>query len=116
MSKIYILDTNVLLHDPRSLTSFGDNDVVIPLVVLDELDKKKQGDNEVAKNARIVIRALDKMRLEGNIQKGVKTPGGGTIRVELNHGDNCPQNLDPSRMDNRLIGYALGIINMLFSK
>ena len=60
MSKIYILDTNVLLHDPRSLFAFEDNEVVIPLVVLDELDKKKQGHDETAKHARMVILSLDK--------------------------------------------------------
>lgn len=110
MKKIYILDTNVLLHDPQSLTSFGDNEVVIPLVVLDELDKKKQGVDEVAKHARMIIRTLDKMRVDGNIRTGVKTLAGGMIRVELNYADRCPQNLDSSRMDNRIIGVAIGII------
>lgn len=110
MRKIYILDTNVLLHDPRSLFAFQDNELVIPLVVLDELDKKKQGHDETAKHARMVIRSLDKMRLEGSIHKGVKTPGDGLVRVELNHRDQCPADLDPNRVDNRLIGVALGLI------
>jgi len=109
MSKLYILDTNVLLHDPRSLFSFQDNEVIIPLVVLDELDKKKQGHDETAKHARMVIRSLDKMRTTGSIHKGVPTPAGGVVRVELNHRDQCPADLDPDRMDNRLISVALGI-------
>lgn len=110
MRKIYILDTNVLLHDPRSLFAFQDNEVVIPLVVLDELDKKKQGHDETAKHARMVIRSLDKMRLDGSIHEGVETPCGGLVRVELNHRDQCPADLDPSRVDNRLISVALGLI------
>lgn len=110
MKKIFVIDTNVLLHDPRSLFAFGDNEVVIPLVVLDELDKKKVGGNdETSKHARMVIRSLDKMRDKGNIHEGVKTDAGGVIRVELNHIDNCPKGLDPSRMDNKLIGVTLGL-------
>lgn len=110
MSKIYILDTNVLLHDPRSLFAFEDNEVVIPLVVLDELDKKKVGGHdEIARHARMVARSLDKMRSQGSIHKGVLTPSGGIIRVELNHVDECPTDLDPSRVDNRIIGVALGL-------
>jgi PhoH-like ATPase len=70
MPKTYILDTNVLLHDPKSLFSFEDNEVVLPLVVLDELDKKKAGQDEVARNAREVIRALDDLRSGGNLSTG----------------------------------------------
>lgn len=109
MSKIYILDTNVLLHDPKSLFSFADNEVVIPLVVLDELDKKKDGHTEVARHARMVIRDLDEMRLQGNLTTGVKTPAGGIVRVELNHKDNIPAHLDPARADNRIISVVLGL-------
>lgn len=109
MKKTYILDTNVLLHDPRSLFAFEDNEIVIPLAVLDELDKKKQGYDETAKHARMVIRSLDKMRSSGILNEGIKTAAGGTIRVELNHRDKCPSDLDPSRVDNRLIGAILGI-------
>lgn len=109
MSKIFVIDTNVLLHDPKSLFAFKDNELVIPLVVLDELDKKKNGPDETARHARMVIRSLDKMRLEGNIHKGVATQDGGLIRVELNHRDKCPQDLDPQRPDNRIISVALGI-------
>lgn len=110
MNKIYILDTNVLLHDPHSLNAFEDNEVVIPLVVLDELDKKKQGPDETAKHARMVIRSLDKLRLLGSIHEGVATATKGLLRVELNHRDKCPDDLDPNRVDNRLIGVALGLM------
>lgn len=110
MSKIYVLDTNVLLHDPKSLFAFEDNEVVIPLVVLDELDKKKVGvHDESARHARVVIRALDKIREQGSILEGVKTPDNGIIKIELNHRDTIVQDLDQNRVDNRLIGVAIGI-------
>ena len=109
MSKIFVIDTNVLLHDPNSLFAFEDNELVIPLVVLDELDKKKNGPDETARHARMVIRSLDKMRVQGNIHKGVTNDRGGVIRVELNHKDKCPTDLDPQRPDNRIISVALGI-------
>lgn len=110
MSKIFILDTNVLLHDSKSILAFKDNEVVIPLVVLDELDKIKSGQDEKARNARMVIRTLDSMRGQGNLSQGVGTPDGGTIRVELNHKDHIPTDLDKSRADNRIISVALGLM------
>ncbi len=113
IKKCFVIDTNVLLHDPRSLFTFEDNEVVIPLVVLDELDKKKQGHDETAKHARMVIRSLDKLRTQGSIHDGVPTPAGGIIRVELNHRDKCPSDLDPNRADNRLISVALGLMETL---
>lgn len=108
--KIFVIDTNVLLHDPKSLFAFQDNEVVIPLVVLDELDKVKQGHDEVARHARMVIRSLDKMRALGSIHDGVDTEDGGLVRVELNHRDHCPADLDPNKVDNRLISVAIGLM------
>lgn len=109
MSKLFVLDTNVLLHDPRALFAFDDNEVVIPLVVLDELDKKKNGPDEVARHARMVIRSLDEMRQQGSLHKGVGNGRGGKVRVELNHKDNVPAHLDPTRADNRIVSVALGL-------
>ena len=62
MKKIYLLDTNVIMHDPTSLFAFEDNMVIIPLVVLDELDKHKTGQTQIAAHARVAIRSMDKMR------------------------------------------------------
>lgn len=112
MSKIFVLDTNVLLHDPKALFAFDDNETVVPLVVLDELDKKKNGPDEVARHARMVIRALDEMREQGNLHEGVKTSRGGIVRVEINHKDNVPKHLDPFRADNRIISVTLGLQSM----
>jgi PhoH-like ATPase len=107
--KIYILDTNVLMYEPKSLFAFEDNEVVIPLIVLDELDKHKNGNSQAAKHARMTIRSLDELRALGNLSEGVLTERGGIIRVELNNIDNVPSDLDASRMDNRIISVALSL-------
>jgi len=109
MTKTFILDTNVLLHDPKAIFAFEDNEVVIPLIVLDELDRHKSGRTQTSAHARQVIRSLDELRATGNISHGVKTNLGGYIRVELNYAENVPPNLDATRADNRIIGVALGI-------
>ena len=85
MTKIFVLDTNVLLHDPHSIFAFQDNDVVIPAVVLEEMDTKKRLADEVGRNARYVSRLLDDLREKGHLHDGVALDNGGTIKVELNH-------------------------------
>jgi len=110
MVKIMILDTNVLMYEPKSIFVFEDNEVVIPLLVLDELDKHKNGSSQAAKHARMVIRSFDELRAIGDLSKGVLTERGGTIRVELNHFDKIPGNLDPTRLDNRIISIALCLV------
>lgn len=85
MKKIFVLDTNVLLHDPQSLFAFQDNDVVIPAVVLEEVDSKKRNVDEVGRNARHVSRLLDQFRERGHLHDGVALDSGGSIKVELNH-------------------------------
>ena len=67
MSKIYVLDTNVLLQDPFSIYSFEDNDVIIPAVVLEEIDSKKRYMDEIGRNARQVARMIDGMRKTGRL-------------------------------------------------
>jgi len=106
MKKIFVLDTNVLLHDPKALFAFEDNEVIVPLVVLEELDGKKSGREEISRNAREVIRSLDKLRLIGSINKGVGTSAGGTIRVELGKQNNIPEDWDSGKPDNMIISVA----------
>jgi len=107
MKKTYILDTNVLMHDPRALFAFDDNEVIIPLVVLDELDKHKCGMSQSAMHARMTIRYLDELRALGKLNEGVMTERGGTIKVELNCAAQKVADLDPQRPDNRIINVAL---------
>lgn len=80
-----MLDTNVLLEDPDALFAFAEHDVVIPAVVIEELDAKKRYPDQIGANARKVARTLDALRAQGNLQEGVPTPGGGHLWIELNH-------------------------------
>ena len=71
MKKIYILDTSVFLTDYNSLFSFGESDIIVPLKVLEEIDKHKARQDGVGVNARNTIRVLDSLREDGNLHKGV---------------------------------------------
>ena len=80
--RTFILDTNVLLHDPACINRFAEHDVCIPVDVLSELDKFKNEMTERGANAREVHRTLMKVfTADGSVTGGVKTPGGGTVRV-----------------------------------
>ena len=107
--KTFVLDTNVLLHNPVSLYMFEDNEVVIPFAVLEELDKFKKQNDDVGRNAREVIRQLDTLRVKGHLAEGVAWNGhGGSIRVEF---DNAitPPHLHGDAPDNRIIGVAYSL-------
>ena len=90
MRKTYILDTNVLLHDPESLFSFEDNAIVLPLSVIEELDRIKRRSDEVGRNAREVSRRLDELRMKGRLSEGVGLANGGSVRIDIN--GNKPDN------------------------
>jgi PhoH-like ATPase len=85
LKKIYVLDTNVLLQDPNAIFAFEDNEVVIPAVVLEEIDAKKRNADEIGRNARHVSRLLDSLRTKGSLSEGVSFDNGGRLKVELNH-------------------------------
>jgi len=104
--KTFILDTSVLLYDKNSIHSFPENDVVIPLVVLDELDSFKDKSGILGEYARYVNRFLDDLRKTGSLHKGVELKNRQTIRVEINHCKNVPAGLDASLPDNRIIAVA----------
>lgn len=117
MKKTYILDTNILLDDPLSLTSFDDNDIVLPLVVIEELDRHKDRTDAAGTNAREVSRKLDAyIREHGHLRNGVPLESGGTLRVaSLSDYDNIPvpRHLelgDYRTGDNRIIDFALKLI------
>jgi len=109
LRKRFLLDTNVLLHDPRSLEVFEDNEVIIPISVLDELDSAKRYPDEKGRNARSVIRQLDKFRERGSLDKGILLPSGSILRVELNHRIELPSGLSLDSVDNRIVYTALGL-------
>ena len=103
-AKTFIIDTNVLLHNPQSLFAFADNHVVIPMVVLEELDKFKTANNELGQNSREVARALDRMRSKGSLRDGVPTPQGGSVQVALGYDEIA--GMLPGVNDNRILGCA----------
>ena len=109
VKKVFVLDTNVLLHDACALYAFGDNRVVIPIFVIEELDQFKRDMSELGRNARSVSRALDLLRQKGSLTEGVPTEQGGVIQVwmlqkgllsSLETGDN---------MDNRILSVAMEV-------
>src|SRR6185369_7199039 len=83
MKKIYVLDTNVLLYDSQALEKFEENSIIIPITVIEEIDRFKKDMNETGRNARQVSRLLDALRKEGSLIKGVQLESGGTLRVEI---------------------------------
>lgn len=85
MRKIYVLDTNVLLQDPNSIFSFEENEVIIPAVVLEEVDSKKRYMDEIGRNARQVSKLIDQLRESGKLHEKIPLPNGGSLRIELNH-------------------------------
>lgn len=110
MKKTYILDTNVILYSPIAILTFGDSDVVIPEIVLEELDSFKKNKNDLGANARYAARLIDDFRKKGKLNKGVKLPGGGKLRVEMNHHDiKMPPSWDKSKPDNRIIQVCIGL-------
>jgi PhoH-like ATPase len=108
--KNYILDTNVLLHDPNSLLAFKGNTVLIPIEVLEEIDRFKRESSELGQNARAVSRSLDALRSKGRLNKGVKLENGGMLRIVF-HEKNGEAALPfgNNSADNRIVGQALAI-------
>ncbi|WP_186338980.1 PhoH family protein [Mariprofundus sp. NF] len=111
--KIYILDTNVLVHDPNALQRFDEHDVVIPIVVLEEMDKIKKGLDELARNVRDVSRQLDELSAEcEDLSKGCLLPGGGRLYFEMSTIESLkllPDSLARSGGDNRIIAVSLSM-------
>jgi PhoH-like ATPase len=108
-----VLDTCVLLADPQSMFRFDEHDVVLPLVVVEELDRQKTRMDEVGANARRAIRILEDLgaSLEGGLARPRNLPSGGTLRIELNgiHSDRLPEILDPSTPDHRILATCLNL-------
>lgn len=114
MKKTFVLDTNVLLYDSESIFSFDDNNIVIPLIVLEELDQKKNRQDEIGKNSRKSSRYLDELRDQGSLQKGVKLKSGGIIKVlskdQIEGFDNVLlSDMDESKPDSIIIATAYSL-------
>src|SRR5687768_905803 len=103
-TKTFVVDTNVLLHNPSALFMFADNEVVIPFDVIEELDKFKTSNDDLGRNARTVIRYLDRLRKTGNLSEGVDVKEtGGRVRVILEEDQKLCPGLTANTPDNRII-------------
>lgn len=110
MKKTYVLDTNVILYSPSAILSFGDNDVIIPEVVLEELDSFKKDKSDLGANARYAARLIDKLRKQGKLNEGIELSSGGRLRVEMNHYDTeIPPSWNKEKADNRIIQVCKGL-------
>jgi PhoH-like ATPase len=108
--KNYILDTNVLLHDPNSLHSFAENRVLIPIEVIEEIDHFKREPTELGQNARMVSRTLDGLRSQGRLSEGVPLLNGGHLRIVFQNGhDKGPFSFNGQSVDSRILAQALAI-------
>jgi len=102
--KHFVLDTNVLLHNPNAIYLFADNEVVIPFDVIEELDKFKTQNDDLGRNARTVIRYLDQLRVQGNLSAGVPVKEtGGVVRIVLEEEQRLCPHLTANTADNRII-------------
>ena len=110
MQKNYVLDTNVLLHDPRAIFQFQDNRVIVPIYVLEEVDQFKKELSERGRNARAISRYLDEFRVNGGkLAAGVDLPDGGTLRVAMALKPIPQVFRDRRKQDNYILAVALEV-------
>ncbi|MGN0154729.1 MAG: PhoH family protein [Lachnospiraceae bacterium] len=107
--KIYVLDTNVFMADPDCLNMFGDNIIVIPDTVIEELDDNKKASGDKGYNTRQSLRNFDALRKKGNLIKGVTTENGGLIRIESNYSHVVLPEGWKDKPDNRILRVAKGL-------
>lgn len=111
----YVIDTCVLLADPHAPLRFDEHQVVLPLVVVEELDRQKTRMDEVGANARSAIRLLEELgaSAEGGLATPTPLPGGGSLRIELNGivSQRLPEVLDPSTADHRILATCLNMVD-----
>lgn len=109
-ANVFIIDTNVLLYDPNALGAFKDNELFVPIMVIEEIDRFKKDLNETGRNARMVSRQLDALRVSGSLSTGVALPSGGSLRVVLPpKEDELPDSFGPRSNDNLILALALSL-------
>lgn len=105
MKKTFVLDTCVMLHDSGCIGVFEDNNVIIPFVALEELDRFKKNEDQIGRNARAIARKLDKQREAGSLIEGIKLERGGYLKVSSDY--KAPDaNMDMDINDNKILGVA----------
>jgi len=101
--KTFVIDTNVFIHRPDAILSFRDNEIVIPLWVLEELDHLKSYSDERGRNARRAIRLLDEISRKGKLYEGVKLENGSVLSVALHYAKDAPIDFPADKPDNKII-------------
>ena len=111
MIKNYIIDTNVMVHDPDFIYNFEDNNIIIPIICIEELDNLKKREGIVGYHARSAAREINYLRKIGNLHEGISLPNGGTIKIELNNNDlSClPNGFDFSKNDTKILAITKNI-------
>ncbi len=111
MIKNYIIDTNVMVHDPNFIYNFEDNNIIIPIICIEELDNLKKREGIVGYHARSAAREINNLRKIGNLHEGISLANGGTIRIELNNNDtSClPNGFDFSKNDTKILAITKNI-------
>lgn len=107
MNKIYVLDTSALIEDPTIIFSFEDSQLVIPFVVLEELDKLKKYQGDVSKNARVTIRLLDELFNDTDNELNASLPNNSKIKIDFDFEENLLQDMDYG--DNQILSCAFKI-------
>lgn len=107
--KTFVLDTNVLIHDPEAMLKFARNIVIIPVAALDELDRLKRSSHELGKNSRRVFQVLDELvkNKKGNLYEGIVLENGATLRIQLYNKTDFRGDLSLAVSDNRILMSAL---------
>jgi len=111
MIKNYIIDTNVMVHDPDFIYKFEDNNIIIPIICIEELDNLKKREGIVGYHARSAAREINNLRKIGDLHQGVTLANGGTIRIELNNNDlSClPNGFDFTKNDTKILAITKNI-------
>jgi PhoH-like ATPase len=108
--KNYVLDTNVLLHDPNSILNFQENHVLIPIEVIEEIDRFKRESTELGQNARTVSRMLDELRGKARLSEGVRLENGGNLRIIFQEkSPNGSAVLGQQTVDSRILALAKSV-------
>ena len=114
MIKNFVLDTNVLLHDPEAIFKFADHRVVLPIYVIEEIDTFKRDMSELGRNAREVSRILDEYRGKGgSLRQGIPLEGGGELLVSFATKASEHEFLSLEKKDNLILGVALKLRDAL---
>jgi PhoH-like ATPase len=111
MKKNYVLDTNILLHDPRAIFKFEDNNVIIPIYCIEEVDQFKRDGTELGRNARQIARILDELRDKGgSLSQGITLETGGSLRVAVpSKKPELPSAIDKGTMDQAILQTAFDV-------